>query len=521
MIFSSRLSLVAAVLCCSLSACGGGSSSSGATPPVTTPPVVTPPVVVDPPVVTPPGATDPDWLVYADHCATPRTGLQPNGLPYYDFQGTLGDELKWVRSFMDESYLWYKELPALNMADYRKPVDYFTALKTPLITASGKPKDQYHFTYQSEVWDTLSATGAMLGYGITWSRSTDTSKPRVWSATLVEPGSSAASAGVQRGDVVQSVDGVDIHDTTTQGQALLSAALTPSRSGETHTFVMAREAMSTATPPVTLTVTLTSTIQVKTPVQNVKVLPTPTGAVGYLQFHDHNAVAEGQLVKAFTTLKEAAVTDLVLDMRYNGGGYLTIASELAYMIAGPDATTGKTFEKLVGNGKLKEDPPLAFLSTAYGFVPAALKRGAVLPYLGLKRVTVLTTAGTCSASESLINGLRGADIEVNLIGGQTCGKPYAFVPAPNCGTTYFAIQIQGFNHKGFGDYADGFSPACAAGDDLQHALGDPQEGLLATALSYRTDGVCPARPSANRSLRSAGPTELVRPAVKEIAIYQR
>jgi hypothetical protein len=70
---------------------------------------------------------------------------------------------------------------------------------------------------------------------------------------------------------------------------------------------------------------------------------------------------------------------------------------------------------------------------------------------------VLTTAGTCSASEAVINGLRGIDVEVNLIGGETCGKPYAFVPQPNCGTTYFAIQTQGVNNKGFGDYADGFS----------------------------------------------------------------
>jgi hypothetical protein len=100
-------------------------------------------------------------------------------------------------------------------------------------------------------------------------------------------------------------------------------------------------------------------------------------------------------------------------MRYNGGGLLYIASELAYMVAGP-ATAGKTFERLSTTARLHPDAPIPFLSTAYGF-PAPNPGHApamALPYLGLKRVTVLTTAGTCSASEAVINGLRGVDVEV-------------------------------------------------------------------------------------------------------------
>ena len=62
-------------------------------------------------------------------------------------------------------------------------------------------------------------------------------------------------------------------------------------------------------------------------------------------------------------------------------------------------------------------------------------------------MTVLTGPDTCSASESVINGLRGVDVEVNLIGGPTCGKPYGFYPQDNCGTTYFAIQFQGVNAR--------------------------------------------------------------------------
>jgi hypothetical protein len=257
------------------------------------------------------------------------------------------------------------------------------------------------------------------------------------------------------------------------------------------------------------------------PVQNTRVIDTPTGKVGYLLFKEHNAVAESQLVETIASFKAAGIADLVIDMRYNGGGLLSIASELAYMVAGPDATTGKVFEQSRYNDKTKPQPPQLFTAKAVGYaapVPTPVKAGTPLPYLGLKRVTVLTTPGTCSASESVINSLRGVDVGVNLIGAPTCGKPYAFFPSANCGTTYFSIQFQGVNNKGWGDYADGFQPTCNVADDLSHPLGDAGESLLATALSYRANGVCPA-PSPLRA--KAGAMQLVRPPIKEIAIYDR
>jgi hypothetical protein len=129
-------------------------------------------------------------------------------------------------------------------------------------------------------------------------------------------------------------------------------------------------------------------------------------------------------------------------------------------------------------------------------------------------------AGTCSASEAVINGLRGVDVEVTLIGGESCGKPYAFIPASNCGTTYFGIQMQGVNDKGFGDYADGFAPTCRVNDDLSHAQGDPAEGMLAAALGYRSSGACPAVAKALRST-AAGQLTPLRPQVQEISIRDR
>jgi hypothetical protein len=233
-------------------------------------------------------------------------------------------------------------------------------------------------------------------------------------------------------------------------------------------------------------------------------------------FNDHIATAEQGLISAFNQLAAAHVTDLVLDIRYNGGGYLDIASEVAYMIAGPTATTGKTFEKTVFNAKHPTvDPvtgqvitPVPFHATSQGFSGPS---GQALPTLNLSRVALLAGANTCSASEAIINSLTGVGVQVFLIGGTTCGKPYGFYPQDNCGTTYFSIEFKGVNQLGFGDYPDGFSPAnatgtvgvqmpgCAVADDFTHALGDSSESRLAAALGYLAGATCPA-PSSSASL---------------------
>jgi hypothetical protein len=126
---------------------------------------------------------------------------------------------------------------------------------------------------------------------------------------------------------------------------------------------------------------------------------------------------------------------------------------------------------------------------------------------------VLTGKSTCSASESIINSLRGVDVKVIQIGATTCGKPYGFYPQDNCGTTYFTIQFEGVNAKNFGDYADGFSPAstdsgsnvtgCAVADDFTHPLGNPAEARLAAALQYINSGTCPAASAARSTALAA------------------
>jgi carboxyl-terminal processing protease len=483
-----------------LAGCGGGGGGGGST---TATPVTTTPST---PAVTA------SYTASQNVCAAPRTGVDPfTGKAYPDKLGTLTDERTFLRGWIDQYYLWYKEVPDVNPLNYSTAIDYFNALKTPLLSASGQPKDKYHFTYTTADWNALSVQGVELGYGINWSRNTGANLPRTWIASVIEPGSPAASAGLRRGDRLLTVDGVDfVNGADAAAVDKINAGLFPDTANQIHRLTLDRNG-------VTVEVTLTAVAVTSAPVKNTKTIDTPTGKVGYLTFDNHNEVSERALIDSITQLKTAGVTDLVLDVRYNGGGLLFIASELAYMIAGPAQTAGKTFEKPIYNDRFAAQAPYPFRATAYGFQPT-VPAGTALPTLNLKRVTLLTTADTCSASESIINSLRGVDVEVNLIGGQTCGKPYAFTPVDNCGTTYFAIQFQGVNNKGFGDYSDGFAPTCTVADDFQHAVGDTSEGMLAAALSYRASGVCPA---ASRSTAAIpAPLEMVRPYVSGLSILR-
>jgi len=466
-----------------------------------------------------------DQALYAAHCASPRSGIDPaTEARYPDGEGSVLDEQLWVRSWINDQYLWYSEVTYTDPRQYANAVDYFDVLRTPAKTPSGKDKDQFHFIYKTSDWEALSQSGTEASYGVQWALLAS-SPPRSLVVAYTQPGS-PADGKIARGARVIQIDGVDLKNGS--DIKTLNAGLYPANLGEAHTFVVVDLGSSTQR-----TVTLTSANVELAPVQRVGTLPPPNDHVGYFLFTDHIATAEKGLVDAITQLKAAGITDLVLDMRYNGGGYLDIASELAYMIAGPTATAGKTFELLTFNDKHAVDPdtgrpraPELFVDRTEGFSVTA---GQPLPYLGLSRVFVLTGPGTCSASESVMNSLAGVDVEVIEIGDTTCGKPYGFLPEDNCGTTFFAIQFKGVNNKGFGDYADGFVPGvnfhgCVAPDDFDHALGDPAEHQLATALAYRDSqgGVCLPSAARRADQRTGGAATVIpKPAWRQNRIVRR
>jgi len=233
-----------------------------------------------------------------------------------------------------------------------------------------------------------------------------------------------------------------------------------------------------------------------------RVVTSPSGhRVGYILFNDHNQGAQDQLIAAFDSMRSAGVEDLVLDMRYNTGGFLYVALSAASMVTGP-SNSGRIFEQLRFSAKRQGETAASTyrFSNLVQVAETLHPRDSELPQLGLRRLYVLSSERTCSASESIVNSLRGVDVEVILVGGTTCGKPYGFHRQDNCGLAFFAIEFQGYNAKNYGDYTSGFPATCPVQDNLTSTLGSTSEPLLAAALHHVDTGSCPA-PAASAASR--------------------
>ena len=442
---------------------------------------------------------------FSNRCQTPRSNAN-----YQDLIGSVTDENNWIRSWSHETYLWYNELPDIDPSTIPNPIDYFDRMKTSAKTASGKNKDQFHFTYNTEDYNKLAESGISASYGANF---VITSSPTRIFVTYTELNSPAANASIGRGAEILAIDNVQLDNVNGQEDVdTINSALYPSL-GQTHTFVI--KDLDAASER---SVTLTSVEVTETPVYKTDIIEQGEQKIGYLVLNTFGvATAEQQLIDAITVLKDAAIDELILDLRYNGGGYLDISAELGTMIAGNRAL-GSIYKEMIFNDKLTSNNQSRFFpSIVYGFSATI---GATLPKLNLSKIYILSTGNTASASEALINGLRGIDVEVILIGEPTTGKPYGFYPTDNCGTTYFTIQFKGANAKGFGDYADGFIPSetdnsedqvrgCQVADDLSKVMGDESENMLATALHHIQNSSCPMSSIASTG-KPAHPLSVVR-----------
>lgn len=493
--------------CIILAACGGGGGNNA--PAAVAPPVATPPP--PPPVSSAPtfeaGVFEPADNFIAQ-CENPRPGRG-------DVQGSTLIEKFWLRSWSDETYLWYNEITDRDPNSIEDRLDYFDVLRTTAVTASGAPRDQFHFSIDTETFEADRAGEASAGYGASF-RLLRTTPPRdIRVAFTQSNGPAGQEGGFLRGDRILRVNDIDaVNGANTDAEvSILNEAIFPTTVGVPFTFVVE------GTDGTERTVTLTTEDVVEQPVTDTAVIDTPSGKVGYIHFTTFSPFnSERAIYEAMLEMETEEVSDLVLDLRYNGGGLLAVAAQTGFMIAGDAQSNGRTFDRLTFNDKNPTINPVTgqvlrptpFISTGVDF---SLDSNIDLPELNLSRVFILSTDRTCSASEAVINALRGIDVEVVLIGEKTCGKPYGFFPTENCGETYFTIQFRGANDKGFGDYADGFepegtsafgvqTPGCNIEDDFIGALGDENETLLAAALQFREDGTCPTPDTVTQSKAS-------------------
>lgn len=373
---------------------------------------------------------------------------------------SIADQRQQVLAFMQDEYYWYPQL--------RTPDDSATSMDAWFRSMLYTPTDRFSFTETTAAYDQLFEEGTFTGYGYTLTVTGNAAA--LLRVRIVEPQGPAYAAGLRRGDTVLSIDGYSA------AEVLAGRAGGPVSSDGVPRTLHVRDVSG-----VERDIAMVSATFPLTPVRDVTVIdatrngqPVRVGYLGYTQFVTYSL---DELQAAFARFAEQGVSEVVIDLRYNGGGDVATSRDFASLVAGA-RVAGQLFAALRYNDRNQAKNYDYDFTAPFTSTPA------------LSRVFVLASGSTASASELMVNGLQPF-MPVVLVGETTYGKPYGFEPFSYCGTTYNAVNFEVFNASGVGGYTAGLAPTCAAPDDLDHALGDPNEVRLKTALGYIATGQCP------------------------------
>ncbi len=407
----------------------------------------------------------------------------------------VSDRQDWLGSYFDDNYLWYRLSPKPFAANFSTTEAYFDALLygggDPIPNGGGAlwPADSYSGFQTTESFNQFFADGQSLGYGLAVAGLEVTAQP---SAPLyvryVEPAGPAALAGIQRGERVMSLNGRPASDMIAADDF---GVLTPNAAGESLTVVL-RNALGQDR-----TVRVVARVFDLTPVQSGRVVFSQNGQrLGYVFIKDMINQVGTPLASAMTDFRNQGIDQLVLDLRYNGGGLVSMGGTVASYAAG-NRGAGQAYAKLLYNDKQSGNNQIFNFTN-----PAA--------WAGFAKVYVLMGERTCSASEQVINGLRGVGVEVVAIGDITCGKPVGFLPRDDaCGTTYSIVNFEGVNARDEGRYFNGLTPTCAVSEDFLRPIGDLADPLLVAAAHHADNGACPI------ALTRESPLSLSRPGARK------
>ena len=373
-----------------------------------------------------------------------------------------------VYAYSKEFYLWTDNLPTqevFNPLSYANPNDVMQKLRTYSPFVNGKYQDRWSFVIEKSIWDNIvsgnnSDTGAEYGFA-------NDNDLRV---KLVYSQSSAGTQGVKRGWKALKINGIDA---TRANITAINAELKK----ESQNIIFQKPDGTQQT------LTLKGGNYKSDYVMSPKVFTINGNNVGYFMFDSFLGEAIGnqtaqttlnELDKIFADFRAKNITELVLDLRYNGGGYGLVSNYLGNLIA-PTSAAGKVFARAVHNTKnTKYNKTDSFKPMANG--------------LKLSRVTIITTSGTASASEELINGLKPV-MNVKLVGSTTHGKPVGYYGFPVMGNYVFPVALKNVNSVDFFDFFEGLPVDKVQADDFTRDLGDPEEGCLKVALNYIRTGV--------------------------------
>lgn len=375
--------------------------------------------------------------------------------------------VQWVDERLQQEYYWLDEYnEKRNTFDFTLSYDKYLSQTLLSLTTNiddggyDSKGNRYVYSYIQKIsgGGTSSGTRAtsVSGYGLflastVWLLEENGSRYG-FAVEHVYPGSSAEAAGIRRGDIIGQVKGNDITSSN------LNDYWYDLQYGDMGTITVQRiDGTNSSVEP--STVSLSVGYYQENPVAYSGLITLPEAVadsgkkIGYLSYLSFDADYDTELIDALRKLGEEGITDLILDLRVNGGGSVNSSILLASSILG-SSYEGKIYATLDRHEKNKYDDSVCKLVTHNGTT--------ALPSLNMPALWVIASNGTASASEMVIVGLDGLDVPVTVVGARTEGKNCGMdVIEKTFGSTtysYAPITFLNLNAKGFNDYGEGIEP---------------------------------------------------------------
>jgi carboxyl-terminal processing protease len=384
---------------------------------------------------------------------------------------SLEGQKQFVLDNMRAWYFWNDLLPAqVDTSQFATPEDLLAFLTTfsPDITPDDgidNPVDRFSFINTAAADQAFFGEGKFEGFGFS-SRFVAENDLRLSRVFFDSP---ANLAGLERGQQIIALNGRTIAEIEANEGVNAVFDLSPLE------FTM-REIDGTE-----FTVEITQDIVTIDPVPQSRIIVDPNGVrtpVGYMELATFISTADAEMDTVFANFRAQGVNDVILDLRYNGGG-LVSTSELLGDFLGGDVAENLAYSKTVFN---------ELRAAANNRTEFFERRGNSM---SLVRLVVIASRSTASASELVINGM-DPHVEVIIVGDDTFGKPVGQVGLEFCEQILRPTAFQTLNANDFGDYFFGLPVDCAAPDDLDVAVGADNDPNIEAALAYLDTGGCPA-----------------------------
>ena len=362
-------------------------------------------------------------------------------------------------------YLWNTQLPAtFSTAGYTDPAGVMTAIRQYSIeTGFPAPVDKWSFAMKKTEWDQISggmssvasSNNAAGDFGITvFFRAEGDLRVR-----LTEPNSPAGLQGIKRGWRINKIDG-NTNISNTNSQFIID-----------HIYKSTSVNIGFTKPDGSMVdVQLQAAHYTDKPVYLDTVINSAGGNIGYLVYNSFLGninQTSAEYARVFNKFSAAGITNLIVDLRYNGGGYVALQQQLANYIINNSGTGNIMMRQIYNNNHIAENETVYFNKAGN---------------LQLSKVYFIVSRSTASASELLINNLKPY-MDVRLIGNSnTHGKPVGFFPIANGDWYVFPVSFKTVNKNGEGNYYGGFAPNALVADGLDKDWGDVTESALASAI---------------------------------------